>query len=92
VEHAFPYADGTAVDNAHVEVRFARENNELTVVVADNGVGLPEGASLDDLANLGLRIARTLLETELGGTFQVRRRNPGTAVALCVPLRTAPGA
>jgi two-component system, sensor histidine kinase PdtaS len=87
VEHAFPYAEGTAVDDAHVEVRFAREGDELTVVVADNGVGLPEGVSLDDIANLGLRIARTLLESELGGTFEVRRRNPGTAVDLRVPLR-----
>jgi two-component sensor histidine kinase len=92
VEHAFPYTDGTAVDDAHVEVRFAREDDQLTVVVADNGVGLPDGASLDDIANLGLRIARTLLESELGGTFQIRRRNTGTAVALCVPLRTATGA
>jgi two-component sensor histidine kinase len=87
VEHAFPYGNGGAVHAAHVEVRFNRRGGELNVVVADNGVGLPDGASLDDIANLGLRIARTLLESELGGTFEVRRRNPGTAVELWVPLR-----
>jgi two-component sensor histidine kinase len=88
VEHAFPYTDGAVVNGAKIEVEFARANGELRVVVADNGVGLPDGASLDDIANLGLRIARTLLESELGGTFEVRRRDPGTAVDLRVPLQS----
>jgi two-component sensor histidine kinase len=88
VEHAFPYNDGDCdvTDDAHVTVRFTRDASSLTVDVADNGVGLPDGASLDDIANLGLRIARTLLETELGGTFEVQRGDPGTTVSLCVPL------
>ncbi len=87
VEHAFPYDHDPPADDARVSVHFDRSADDLTVIVADNGVGLPEGASLDDLSNLGLRIARTLLETELGGTFDVRNGDPGTTIELHVPLR-----
>ena len=89
VEHAFPYDVEPPRDGARVTVHFDRGDRHLRVVVADNGVGLPEGTSLDDIANLGLRISRTLLETELGGTFDWCRGNPGTTVELHVPLRPA---
>jgi len=89
VEHAFPYDQEPPNGDARVSVHFDRGDDELRVVVADNGVGLPDDAALDDLANLGLRIARTLLETELGGSFEVCRGDPGTIVELHVPLRPA---
>jgi two-component sensor histidine kinase len=87
VEHAFPHADGAPVRDAQVEVHFDRHDRELFVTVADNGVGLPEDTSIDDISNLGLRIARTLLESELGGSFEIRSTQPGTAIDLRVPLR-----
>jgi two-component sensor histidine kinase/PAS domain-containing protein len=88
VEHAFPIDGPPPAGDARVEVHFARTDGQLTVRVTDNGVGLPAGAGLDDIANLGLRIARTLLETELSGTFDVSRGDPGTTVELLVPLRS----
>ncbi|CAN5904252.1 PAS domain-containing sensor histidine kinase [soil metagenome] len=89
VEHAFPYDQDPPAGTARVKVHFDRDVDELRVVVADNGVGLPDGATLDELANLGLRIARTLLETELNGTFDVSSGDPGTTIELHVPLRPA---
>ena len=81
VEHAFP-TDATA---GKVVVGFERGPATLRVVVSDNGVGLPPGATLDGIANLGLRIARTLLESELGGTFELVD-GEGTCIELVLPL------
>jgi two-component system, sensor histidine kinase PdtaS len=73
VEHAFPYDESDRRRNAdqtgHVQVRFERTPTTLRVLVTDDGVGLPEGKTLETMANLGLQIARTLVESELGGTF-----------------------
>jgi two-component sensor histidine kinase len=80
VEHAFPTDGGT------VEVTFERGVATLRVVVTDDGVGLPQGATLERIANLGLQIARTLVESELGGTFDTLPVDRGTSVELVLPL------
>jgi two-component sensor histidine kinase len=56
------------------------------VTVDDEGVGLPEGFTLDGSTNLGLSIVRTLVESELGGQLSVAP-GPygGTRVALDLP-------
>jgi two-component system, sensor histidine kinase PdtaS len=87
VEHAFPLADDQKPPGGQVKVQFARDESTLTVVVADDGVGLPEGATLESVANLGLQIARTLAESELGGTFGSDATADGTRVELVLPLR-----
>lgn len=104
VEHAFPPSlvrdDGTR--GGVVVARFERGPTTLRVLVTDDGVGLPVGQSPDQMANLGLQIARTLAESELGGTFEFSRgqepaRAPrsttqtgsttaGTTVELVIPL------
>ena len=45
--------------------------------VLDDGVGVPEGWSIDGSANLGLRIASTLVESELSGQLEVGQRDGG---------------
>jgi two-component sensor histidine kinase len=74
LEHAFPddeeaiaARDGQA---GSVRLRFERSLSTLRVLVTDDGVGLPEGQTLESMANLGLQIARMLVESELGGTFR----------------------
>ena len=81
VEHAFPAGS----DGGSVDVTFERGPATLRVVVADDGVGLPEGTALDRVANLGLQIARTLVESELGGTIG-SLASEGTAIELVLPL------
>lgn len=85
VEHGFAKDAGTAVVELH------REDERLRVVVRDDGVGLPEGWSLESDAQLGLRIALTLVESELGGVLEVTRASTagGTRCEAILPLPTA---
>ena len=65
VEHAFVEQGGT------ITVSLQRRDDNLLLEVRDDGVGLDEGWSLEGSSNLGLRIAATLAESELGGTLEV---------------------
>ncbi len=65
--------------------------DRLTVVVADDGAGLPAGFEPDADGGLGLQIVRTLVEGELGGTLDVGRGDPGTRVQVDLPLVPPPG-
>jgi two-component sensor histidine kinase len=82
VEHAFPAAGG------QILVRFERRSNSLDVAVIDDGVGLDADWSLEKSANLGLRIASTLVESELGGTLEVKpvANGSGTHCEILIPL------
>ena len=88
VEHAFPGVDEgqPAARGGTVTLRFLRAHATLTVIVADDGVGLPEGSTLEGIANLGLQIVRTLVESELNGTFAASSSPHGTTVELVLPL------
>jgi two-component sensor histidine kinase len=80
-DHAFPDGDGT------VEIRFRNDAHVLSVLVVDDGVGLPAGFRIDDATGLGLTIVRTLIETDLGGRIDLRPgEGAGTVVELTVPL------
>jgi len=50
------------------------DGEELTVTIADDGVGLPETPHVE---GLGLQIVRTLVTSELGGTISWQRREGG---------------
>jgi two-component system, sensor histidine kinase PdtaS len=88
VEHAFAGRTPPGPDQpvGTVRVVFERRRTALRVLIEDDGVGLPAGQSLEGLANLGLHIARTLVETELGGTFEALEQDRGTAIELLLPL------
>jgi len=88
IEHAYPAAqDDAAAAGGVVRISFSHDGPVLGVEVSDDGVGLPEGLTLDAVANLGLQIARTLVESELGGTFSARSDRSGTSIRLALPLR-----
>jgi two-component system, sensor histidine kinase PdtaS len=82
VEHAFPGQGGV------VTVTLDRGPATLHLEVRDDGVGVPDGWDLETGANLGLQIASTLVESELGGTLEVRRAGdgPGTVCEVVLPL------
>ncbi len=74
--------------------RCENDGVRLQATVVDDGVGLPEGFSLDAAAGLGLSIVRTLVTSELAGTISLERGTgdgdrPGTIVRLDVPVATA---
>lgn len=65
IEHGF--ADGRP--DARLEIRLtAAQDQRLAVEIEDNGVGLPDGFTLDGSDSLGLRIA-TMLAGQLGGSY-----------------------
>jgi hypothetical protein len=75
-----------------LEVSAVREPGQLTVTVADNGVGLPPDFDLDKTTSLGLQIVRTLVLTELGGTLEIAPWvGGGTHVVVVLPLDEGSG-
>ncbi|MBW3657158.1 MAG: sensor histidine kinase, partial [Actinobacteria bacterium] len=83
VEHAFPARGG------RITITLQRRPASLHLEVRDDGVGVPDGWTLEGDANLGLRIASTLVESELGGTLDVRPAEDG-AGTICESLLPLP--
>ncbi|MBC8092381.1 MAG: sensor histidine kinase, partial [Pseudonocardia sp.] len=65
-----------------VVVTARRSAAVLDVTVSDDGRGLPPGFDLETAGGLGLQIVRTLVESELGSTLQLRAREEGGTEAL----------
>ena len=61
-----------------------RTAGTLEVRIADDGDGLPADFALERADGLGLQIVRTLVDSELQGTLQVR---PGEDGGTCATLR-----
>ena len=61
-------------------VRLAADGTTLTLVVSDDGEGLPADFGLETSANLGLNIVRSMVERDLRGTFRIYRDQKTRAV------------
>jgi two-component sensor histidine kinase len=68
-----------------VELRSARDEVGLHVVVSDRGPGFPEGFEVASSPRLGLRIVDTLVREELNGTLTLGRVGEVTEVAVDLP-------
>ena len=82
VEHGYPA--GSAAEGV-VEVSVTRDETGLSVVVADDGVGLPAEPTTD---RLGLAIARTLVDNELRGTLTLTSGVRGACATVTLPTPT----
>jgi two-component sensor histidine kinase len=69
-----------ARSRGRLEISIRAEDRSAVLEVIDDGVGLPESFELPGGAGLGLQIARTLAEADLGGTLEVARRPGGGTV------------
>ena len=58
-------------DEGRVAVELVDRGEKVSIVVTDDGEGLPEGFSLDTDANLGLDIVRRMVERDLRGQFRL---------------------
>jgi two-component sensor histidine kinase len=67
---------------ALLEVLSIRDNERLSVTVADNGSGLPDGFDPEATTSLGLQIVRTLVIGELGGRLRMTPRPGGGTEAV----------
>ena len=77
---------GLAESGANLTVEVSRLEDAAQIVIFDDGVGLPDGFTILESANLGLQIVRTLTENELKGTIQLIRTNRGTEAQLNFPI------
>jgi two-component sensor histidine kinase len=90
VDHAFP--PSRAADGGRVVVTLSNDGAELVLRVVDDGVGLPEGFSIDQSRGLGLSIVRSLVTSQIEGSIVMRRRSDGpgptagTEIEITVPL------
>ena len=85
VEHG--YAGGAPEQAGQILVSVRRIVGRLHLTIDDDGVGLPEGFTLDGSTNLGLSIVRTLVESELGGVLELGPApDRGTRAAVDLPL------
>jgi two-component system, sensor histidine kinase PdtaS len=89
IQNAVEHATSEDGKTLAVALEMARTPDRVRLAVADDGVGLPPGFTLDGHANLGLQIVRTLVESELGGDISIVAANPGTRVEIVVPLDRA---
>ncbi|CAB4332912.1 unannotated protein [freshwater metagenome] len=77
---------GLAESGANLTLEVSRSENSAQIIIFDDGVGLPEGFTILESANLGLQIVRTLTENELRGTINLIRTERGTEAQLNFPI------
>jgi len=84
LKHAFP--DGKP---GTITIEFSRKDDEITLRVGDNGVGLPQDFDPNESETQGLMLVKNLVENQLDGTikiesnggarFEIRFREPAYA-------------
>ncbi|MGB8644378.1 MAG: GAF domain-containing protein [Anaerolineae bacterium] len=72
----------TPTGNAQIEFQVRPGPAGVSLVLSDNGKGLPEGLSIDAGAGLGLGLVRTLVEKDLHGKFTLERRDGWTVATV----------
>jgi two-component sensor histidine kinase len=77
---------GLESEGSKLEVNLNRVGRTATVVISDDGVGLPDGFSLAHSSNLGLQIVRTLTENELRGELKLSSLSGETRAELTFPI------
>lgn len=61
-----------------VTIEYVDHGNDVSIVVDDDGQGLPEGFDLSADAHLGLQIVRSMVERDLNGEFTLYSNPSGT--------------
>jgi two-component sensor histidine kinase len=90
LKYSFP---GGSKDGAEVQVEFRAEAATYTLVVSDNGVGLPPGLDWRKARTMGLRLVSFWATHQLGGKLEVDNRQ-GTTFQITFgeqPKRQRPG-
>ena len=58
-----------------INVSVKKRDNQLELVLEDNGVGLPDGFDWKNSSTLGLKLVRTLIENQLDGSIDMESKN-----------------
>ena len=88
-DHAFP-PDEERDRPDRVRVELESDDDGVAIRVIDNGVGVPEGFSVETAKGLGLSIVRALVTSDLRGTIDLFEpaHGPGTIIELRIPIET----
>lgn len=70
IKHAFP----GDLEGA-VQVQLRRHQNQVSLSVTDNGVGIPESLNIEKSDTLGMQLV-ALLSDQLGASLDIHHRNP----------------
>lgn len=76
IEHAF---EGR--ESGNLKVSFTESGDVYKLVITDDGVGLPQEFEMGQGRSLGLKIIKTLAESDLQGSFTLKSRPEGGAEA-----------
>ncbi|MDO4177779.1 MAG: histidine kinase N-terminal domain-containing protein [Phascolarctobacterium sp.] len=76
IEHAFEDRE-----KGKLFVEFRKLENEFVIEIADDGNGLPEGFNIKKSRSLGLKIIKTMTESDLAGKFTISNRAEGGTLA-----------
>jgi two-component system, sensor histidine kinase PdtaS len=76
VSNAFVHGFSGRTDGV-VQIRSWLSEDDTVVEVTDDGQGVPQGFDPKQTSGLGLQIARTLTESDLGGTLEISPRDEG---------------
>ena len=75
LSNSLKYAfDGQKEGRITIEAAFIG-NDDLQLVVRDNGPGIPEDLDIKQAETLGLRLVNILVERQLAGTVNLNRRH-----------------
>ena len=77
IEHGVADRPGGRID-----VELVDHGDQVSIMVRDDGAGLPEGFDLDLNANLGLRIVKSMVERDLRGEFELTSEQVGTIATI----------
>ncbi|QTL97636.1 ATP-binding cassette domain-containing protein [Iocasia frigidifontis] len=67
-----------------VRVSCKNQNNNIVLLVSDNGHGLPESFDIDNLNSLGISIVQSIILNEFEGQIDFKN-NKGTVVEIILP-------
>ncbi len=68
LKHAF-----TGQEDGTIGVIASAKNNHVTLVVEDNGVGIPESVDMNDTNGMGFELV-SMLTAQIDGTIRIDRR------------------
>jgi PAS domain S-box-containing protein len=72
-----------------ISIRLAHKNQEITLVIQDNGIGLPDHIDYKNTESLGLQLVVTLVD-QLGGTIKLDRlKGTKFTISFMNPIKNA---
>ncbi|MBU2926971.1 histidine kinase dimerization/phosphoacceptor domain -containing protein [Winogradskyella psychrotolerans] len=83
ISNALKYAF-TEQDSGTIDIHLKHKNNSLTLVVTDNGKGLPEGFDINQISSLGFRLIKAFSD-KLKADLRINSSKQGTEIHLDIP-------